>query len=411
MFRAETLKATLNAQAYHWALFPLVLIIAENPRPSSFMLLGFIITGIFPLVLFLARELAKSFILQIIFLPVLAGVIALLPIDPPSIKLIYALFALAYLITSLMTSIHKEDESNYQIPPFIPLIINLIFCVIAMIYCKFEFTFMMHVATILSIICAVLSYYLSGYIVFTHSNEGISSNMPKGKILYSGLTGSLKYFGVFIIFMLLVSSFSVSNEFFWKIGNKFHELWAKFIWAIRGLFGRGQEPTEAVLEDGKYVANELSERAAAAETSPLARILEVIVFFLVAIVLAFALVSIIVAIVKFLMGNASTLHLLEQGDDEPEDARESLTEAVIYSAPEDDDRFLSPSRRIRRLYQKRALQTSKDSHDLGRMTAREFAMEEKNELIALIYEKARYSTEVCTNDDVKRMQQAVRRKS
>ena len=45
------------------------------------------------------------------------------------------------------------------------------------------------------------------------------------------------------------------------------------------------------------------------------------------------------------------------------------------------------------------------------MTAREFANEDGNELMALIYEKARYSTESCTNEDVKRMQQAVRRKA
>ncbi|MBO5987042.1 MAG: hypothetical protein J6Q02_09655 [Lachnospiraceae bacterium] len=412
MRRAETLKAALNSQAYHWAMFPLILIILESPRPSGFILLGFIITGTFPLVLFLAREFAKSFVLQLIFLPVLAGILLLLPIEPGSMKLIFALFALAYLIASLLTSIHKDDESNYKIPPFIPLLLNLIFSGIAVIYCKFEFTFIMHIATILSLVGAVLAYYMDGYIVFTRSNEGIASNMPKGKILRSGLTGNAKYFGATILLALLVSSFSVSNEFFWSIQQKLRELWVKLIWAIRSLFGRGEEPTEAVLEDGKFVAEELEMLQIDRETSPIARITEVILFFVVAAVLAFVLIKIIIALVRFLMGNAGTKVFLDQeDDDEPNDERESLTQTVIYNAPEDDDRFLSPSRRIRRLYQKRALATSKASHDLGRMTAREFAAEEKNELMALIYEKARYSTEVCTNDDVKRMQQAVRRKS
>ncbi|MBO4749804.1 MAG: hypothetical protein J5546_05755 [Lachnospiraceae bacterium] len=412
MGRSETLKAALNSQAYHWALFPFVLIVADTSRPSGLVLLGFILTGFFPLLLFVTREFVQSFFLQILFLLVLGGLILLLPIEPGSMKLIFVLFALVYLVISLLTSLRKKDEVRYTTPPFIPLIINLIFSGIGVFYSHFQFSFMMHISTILSIICAILAYYMERYITFTLSNEGIASNMPKKKILQSGLGSNVKYFGIVIAGMVLISCFSVSDAFFWGVNQKIAELWARLVWAVRSLFRGRQEPTDMLSDEAMEISNNLELIHDPQQTSPLARILEVVLFFIVVALIASFVVYVVFAFIKFLLGNPSTKNLL--GPEEEDfllDERENLSEKILSGIPDEDERRLSPSRRIRRLYQKRALASNRAPHDLGRMTAREFANEDGNELMALIYEKARYSTESCTNEDVKRMQQAVRRKA
>ena len=407
--RILALRELLSTQGNHWAFFPALLLFAETSRPGFFMLLGWILLSFFPMVVFWGRVYYQSLWLQIAALPVAAVILFFLPIDPPYLKVVFWLFTMVYLFLSLFLTLRKEEEAKVMAPPLVPLIVNLLISMIAVLATGIPFTFYMHASAIFCVACSILAFYVDRYRIFVLANEGISSNMPKEKIFRSGMVTSLKYLGVVSAILILIASFSVSDRFFQTVRGWIGSLLKKALAKFLGLFSFG-EPVKS-LPQGTDLGPEAFLPEPRRSSSFFWRFLEVVVFAAMLLLLGYAFVCILCAIFRFFSSHRGSKVVLESEEEtEDLDRHEDLTKSETAVQEEDDDRFLSPSRRIRRLYQKKAKASRKEGSVLSRMTAREFATQESNPDLAYFYEKARYSKFICTNEDVKQMQVAYRRK-
>ena len=382
--KIQMLREFLSTQANHWAFFPVVILFAETERPDFLCLICWFFLGLMPLALFIAREIVQSFILQVASFFIIGGFLALLPLEPAFLKATYLFFAMIYLMMSLFKMIKKDNRYTMTLPLFFPMCINIILSIIAVYVNHLHFSFYMHFAAIISICMALLANYVEHYLVFTIGNEETSSNMPSKKIFHSGIAGTIQFVGLLIIPLMVIASFSISDEFFRLLMHGGQQGIKKFILFLRKFFSSSDRQT--FIRDGGE--SEPFQRAVIPEQQPSMfwMLLEKLAFAGVMLLLLYGLYLILMKILGFLHSYQKSKVLIE------------------------DDSFLSPTQRIRRLYRKKALSTNHEISELWRMTAREIATEEESPQIAYVYEKARYSRSVCTADDLKEMQAACRRK-
>ena len=406
--RIQMLREFLSTQANHWAFFPVVILFAETERPDFLCLICWFFLGLMPLALFIAREIVQSFILQVASFFIIGGVLALLPLEPAFLKATYLFFAMIYLMMSLFKMIKKDNRYTMTLPLFFPMCINIILSIIAVYVNHLHFSFYMHFAAIISICMALLANYVEHYLVFTIGNEETSSNMPSKKIFHSGIAGTIQFVGLLIIPLMVIASFSISDEFFRLLMHGGQQGIKKFILFLRKFFSSSDRQT--FIRDGGE--SEPFQRAVIPEQQPSMfwMLLEKLAFAGVMLLLLYGLYLILMKILGFLHSYQKSKVLIEVAEEtEDIDVHEDLSPSSVI-IEEEDDSFLSPTQRIRRLYRKKALSTNHEINELWRMTAREIATEEESPQIAYVYEKARYSRSVCTADDLKEMQAACRRK-
>lgn len=403
------LRELLATQTNHWALFPAILLFAETTLISPYCIMGWILAGLLPVCLFFVREVLQSFLLQFLLLPVFLGVTYLLPFEPYLLKMIMLFLEVIYAGLSLMKSIKQDSMPTKFMPPFVPLVINFSLAIIAVYSTKMRFTFFMHVSAILSILCALLLYYVDRYFVFTVSNEGTASNMPKRKIFRSGIKASLLYLGSISAVLFVIASFSISDEFFRTVMHVINGWIKTFFSFLSSLFPEKERDTHVI--DGGELEPFTRPEFGETHTSIFWRILEVIVFVVVIAIIVAFFANLIIKILKLLF-SVRRKKILIEAEEETEilDQRERLSQTLAPLQEEEDDPRLSPNWRIRRFYRRRALSSGKEPSLLYRMTAREFAQQEGSTDLASLYEKARYSLMPCTKEDVKLMQLACRRK-
>lgn len=401
--KITVLREFLATQANHWIFLPLLMILTENVHPSAWCLLGWVMVGFLPILLFTCREIIQSTLLQFFLVVIYAGIVFFLPMEPEITKGICGFFVMAYMMQSLFKVIKKEEKLTHAFPPFVPLAINFVLCAIALFTTGESASFFMHLSAILSVMCSILAFYLDRYLHFTNANEGTSSNMPKGKIFRSGMQANLKFLGAISALLFLIASFAISDEFFRKIYLWNRNGLKKILQWIASLFTRTKRDTHIL--DGMNSATFDVTAVPAGQTSALAHVLEVLFF---------------AAVVVFLINRLG--HLVnafqkkkrsQEAEEETEslDLHESLTpKAEAGFQEEEDDGWLSPTQRIRRLYRRRALASNFERRSLYYLTAREFSLQENNLMLSEIYEKARYSPESCDKEDLKKMQLACRRK-
>lgn len=404
------LREFLATQANHWAFYPAVILFAETTYLSAYAVVAWVLVGFLPILLYIAREIVRSILLQICLVTIMIGIVYLIPVDPVIMKGAYLLFVMAYVMFSLFKTIKTNDPFTHAFPPFVPLFINLFLSIIAVYVTKMHFSFMMHVSAIVSIIFSLLAFYLDRFRIFVIANEESASNVPKNKILKSGLLSSFQFLAILAALTTFIASFSVSDAFFKVIVDRIQLVVRKFFDLLRKLFPSLPKAPKH-LSDGAtdpFEFNPYTPRS----TSIWTKIIEVVLYFIVLAFVCIVVIYVIYKILRFFMVRKKTLTVLEEEEAENEiiDLHESIVQKVIFKEENEDDSFLSPTLRIRRLYRKKAMSTHKTTNELSHITAREFAAEEKLPGLAGLYEKARYSTTPCTKEDLKNMQEICRRR-
>ncbi|MBP5281104.1 MAG: hypothetical protein J6Z22_01250 [Lachnospiraceae bacterium] len=408
--RVISLRELLASQANHWAIFPALILFVESSYLSGTVIFAWVFLGFLPVCTFIARELVESFLLQVLMFPIFVGVLVLLPIEPLNLKAAMIFVGIVYTILSLWKSAKQRNAATHAFPPFVPLMINLVLCIIAVYVSNARFTFLMHVSAIISIIMSLLTFYVDRFYIFTVSNEGTSSSMPRKKIFRSGFSSSVFYLGITSLVLLFIASFSVSDEFFRVVINFLQKSFGRMIRKFLDLFPHRDKVD--MIKDGAEMEPFTMETLPDKETPFFMRILEVITFAFVVSVILLLIASLIYNLVKWLLGK-KPVKKVEEAEEESEaiDLHESISSKAPRAYEEEgDDSLLSPAMKIRKLYRKRALASNFERERLFRMTAREFAADESLPEMPAIYEKARYSKETCTKEDLKEMQLACRRK-
>lgn len=412
-------RALLVTQINHWALFPVLMLffgMVENIRsfdaPSPLLWLEL---GILPAVLTVFRSRIRHFGILLISHGAAAALFAaFLVLESRSSGWVYALVAVCYAVCSIFHRLNREDAQDGKIHILAAAGISAASLWIQHFQGCTEWDFWYAAALIAVAAMYYLSVYLERYLNFLAVNESSTGHIPEREIFASGSRLAICYvlFSVFVLF--LTSGFERLRPILSALRGLLIALLRKL---LSGGAGQGQELPEAgPVEPSGGGSMVLPE---AGEPFFLWKLLEAVLeaaVFCGLICLAVWLLLRLIAWIRERMGN---LQAFQTGtnEDGTRDVRERcvIEKPVKRAVRGKPFAFLSAQERIRRLYQMHILSSGSaqkpsesEKAGLALLTAREWeeCLEQKG--LAAPYEKARYSGETCTAEDVRAMKAACR---
>lgn len=264
-----------------------------------------------------------------------------------------------------------------------------------------------------------IHYYVKEYLNFLIVNASSTGVLPEKEIFRSGirLAGIYTVIGALILFF--TSQLTWLKEFLSFIKQIVYSI-IRFIFSH---FPQREAEAEMFVDERQNGGNGFEMLPEGGEPSIIWDILAVIVLVGLAIVLLYSLYKAIlraIAYVKAAMNKSVRTHEKEMTDIH-DDVREKCEKARPKKKKQALDLFgfIDAKERIRRIYKKKAssykpvilseeeAKTKKrfTPEKLCYYTAKEMEREMQADAFSEIYEKARYSNEVCTGQDVKRMKE------
>lgn len=261
-------------------------------------------------------------------------------------------------------------------------------------------------ATLLYLLCYILYYFLSQYTDYITLNNFSASNIPEKEIFHSGL----KRTGIFTLICLLLVSPLVASEWFAGIIAKTREIFLSLAkWFIFWLQTLDVEELE---KNSNQASGSIYESLHALDNNEkmyqfwtaLEKILPLIMVVLILIGIVF-LARLVYRLLRQLF-----LKQREQNDSEflsNHDLREHCDIDKIRDKNASIFSFADNRMKIRRLYRKRILKSqteligNQDVKELEYMTAKECCDKLAANNLKQVYEKAKYSAEEITSDDIR----------
>lgn len=274
---------------------------------------------------------------------------------------------------------------------------------------------------ILVFVLYFLHYYVKEYLNFLIVNASSTGVLPEKEIFSSGirLAGIYTLMGALILFF--TSQLTWLKEFLGFLRQIIYNI-------IRFIFSHmpQKESEVEIIIDEKQSGNGLEMLPEGGEPSIIWDILAIAAIIGLAVVLLFALYKAILKAIEYVkaaMNKSVRTHEKEMTDIH-DDVREKCEKTRTKKKRQSLDLFgfMDTKERIRRIYKKTAssykpvllseeeAKTKKrfTPEKLSFYTAKEMEREMQSGSFSEIYEKARYSDEVCTGQDVKRMKELCR---
>ncbi|MBR1930630.1 MAG: DUF4129 domain-containing protein [Lachnospiraceae bacterium] len=426
--RIKLLKEILVTQMNHWAFLPVYVMVVtlgyhvimqdnaiwgrEAQLPGQASVFLWAVFGVIPFVLFLTRYYVHKAFLFFAIHFAMVGMMFLLPAEYTFLRIVYVGMAVIYTIYSLILWTKTDDREDKKLMPAFAggLTFAMLYVLHRLGYDDWSTRFGFVLICVIAVYFVV--YYIEQYQRFLVVNSSSASHIPAEEMFRSGL-GLVSVFSLLGLLMLLLTS-----HLTWMKGIV--DIIKNALLAILRFFlqflpqGGGEEMSfsqNADLEMAQQMAGDVDLTG---ETFWVWKVLENIISIAMSIALAVLLVAGIVKLIKFIRGRLKRHPLTEQKSlEEVVDVHEKIElpkeHKPLFTNPFER---LEPAARIRQLYRKKLLASKamliKENNvsALGLFTARESARKLESIQLAAIYEKARYSNEESTAEDVKRMREA-----
>lgn len=399
----------LITQMNHWALFAaaasMSLIFGMEKPP----VIPWLICGLLPILLFLIRRYTNRFLIMAGSHILCLILLFFIPIPGKIVKVIICLYGIGLVIYSFMVRLRTKDRMDEEIPPVAAIAVIAVF-LFFLHYQKNE-TWDMYYAGMAAVYftCYYMKHYFQRYLHFMTVNESSAGYIPRKEIFHSGT----KMTGLFTL--LCVSILLLAADIGWvsRIAAWLQKAaaWVRDIliaWLVLLLRPETEPPVEMTSEMQELSGGGMFPEAG--ETGLIWQILDKIIMIAVPALFLFLFCSALYRLIKLLRERfrMKQSYLSAYGTDNSRDIREKYEEERKTDARKDFFAFLNPAERIRRIYKQkiwtnRSRLTAKG--DYGRLltyTARECGELLSEQRLAQVYEKARYSREKCTIEDVKK---------
>ena len=403
-----TLRELFAALTNHWTIFIFVLFFSEISSVSGSELLCWIILSLCPLILFISREIVQSFLLMLVTFVIYFCIISFFPMDSEFFRSFYQMTNIFYLCMSCLRFFRKKGSFTYPIHPVFPICANFLLATLALITRHSYVPFYSYLSVMISSLSYFLALYLDQFIHFASTNDETSSNMPEKKILSAGFSAAIKYLSLLILPLTMIVTTTISDDFFIRFFSKLHQLFRTIFRFFASFIVDRKEDIPSI--DGTNSEHLENFFLPEARSSLLAQISEKIAFALAIFILFVFAIRLILKIYKWIYASFHKHSYIASEEEKIIDLREKIEIDKTHYEDDADHQNLSYAFRIRKLYKKKANNSTLSSSELYRMTAREFSETENSPQMAYVYEKARYSVIPCTKDDLKQMQDACRRK-
>lgn len=396
------------------------LVPAERPSLLIWMLAGFL-----PFAFHFVRNNTKHFIVLILLhLMGVGGFILLsLFLSPAGSKVnqvFFVMVGVGFTIYSVYLRLATEDfEDRVAGMPF-----AVGFIAVALFLQHYqgnkEWDSYYKITLILIVALFFLNYYLNEYSNFLVVNSSSTGVLPEKEIFRSGLRLTFLYTFLGVIILFCTAQYSWLKQ----ILSALKQLIVTFLTFFFGLFPDNTEEVEIYI-DQQYSGNGSMQLPEAGEPSLIWHVLGIIA---VIVVLLAILVAVFSALRRFI---AYAREMMQKQGFTKKDI--SATEAVDIrekceirktkarkANPLELFGFLDSREKIRRIYKKKSSSYKPNPltegvkemeytpERLSYYTAREMEKRMESGSFASIYEKARYSNEPCTAQDVRKMKEACR---
>lgn len=251
-----------------------------------------------------------------------------------------------------------------------------------------------------------IKFYLEHYLYFLVVNDSSAGYLPAREIFRSGVKMALLYTAAGVAVLFLTSGMEWLAGLMGKLGN-----WLLLL-LKRLLRGINDEPAEEEILPQTGLEAAPPPVLEAAEPSRILVILQQIFLLAVVFLILTAVVLGILFLIHYLLvrfrNKAQTDELVLE---EVSDVREKFQEEKPDRRKKSSFDFLKPRERIRRIFKKRVLNGKNEimkkrkGRFLQYLTARECTDSLEQELLGNLYEKARYSEEECTIQDVRALRE------
>ncbi len=404
------LREFFASQANHWFFFVAVLFFSAewNFQPGAGDILAWVFLGFLPPALYLVRRKKKRFLTVLLCHILAIAAVLLLPLSFFGLRILYLVFAMGYVLVSVLHYLQPKEMPTRIVPPYV----SMVLCFLVPFFLSFQreklYVFPYCLVMILQAGMYFLAFFTDKFLVFTSLNTGTASSMPKREIFASGIRSAFIFVLSVSGLLFLISLLTVPKEWFQRFQDWVREGLRELFQFLFGWIGRLQRDSSPKQEFSDGISG-AAQLPAQAETAVVWLILEKVFILLMVIGLIAFTVYVLVRILRQLRG-ITVVSKPEEDLPEEKDIHEKLLAEPVRIASAQEEGWLSPRQKIRRLYKKKLLESGDENVRLISLTAREFALAQDNPMLGEIYEKARYSQEPCDKQDVRRMHLACRRK-
>lgn len=401
LHRIGWIKEFLVTQMNHWIVIMAVMTVMKFfDYPSPHLPLWLVVSAL-PLFLYMVRCKVNHFYLfYLIHLLLPVGVIVLLK-GGGVIKGLLFLQVIMYVFLSIRHKLHSREGEDVCLPPVLAVGVGFAMYFLYDYQKGQEWTGYYVLAILIYLGFYFIYYYLDRYQSFLTFNKSSAANIPEKAMLRSGVVQVGLFAVVAAGFMLLVADVRWLDAIVYGVQLVFAAILKVLV------SGRDAGPTEWAGTDAP-VKGEGMPYFGETETAMIWIVLEYVAIALVAIGIAVGIVTAIVKGLAYLKNHFGTMQTSDSRNlDETNDIREYC--AIERTGRKSGGWFAirDNKEKVRRLYKKKMERVygqragRKELSFLNWMTAKECCQEIGEDVALEIYEKARYSDEECTAEDVK----------
>lgn len=408
------LREFVVTQMNHWVLFPIFLMLAGLLQsfgvyygaPNIFVWLAI---GILPFVFYFLRlKLHKFWLLVMWHLAVIVIFGYLIGNFTGSDTLLYLLFCVGYGIYSLYLRMSRWDFQDVEFIMPLAVAFSLIASIFVHRFGDFSWDSYFICALILVFGHYFFCSYLDNYLTFIDLNENTTGHIPEREIFVSG--------GLLVLFFTMGSMFLLflisGVEWLQGILDILKEICLTVLRFLVSLF-----PIKETAKTPQSVPDALNPIIGDHPELPLEdpSFLWDVLFYIVTVAIfcgiLFSIFRLLKRLIRFIKsrmadGIDNSVIIIGQVSDVREKCDVKSGVQRNGAGKTSFWKSLSPKERIRKIYKKHILMMGRTNP--GLLTAREWGVLLKETDMSDIYEKARYSKEICTLEDLRQMKEAVK---
>lgn len=399
----------LATQMNHWTLFSIAITVAIlGKREPPFAL--WTLCAFLPVLFFLIRRYTNRFLLMAGSHLLCLILLFSSPVSGLAVKILLILYGIGLTVYSFSLRIRTEERLDGIISP--PAAVGIIAFSLFLLHYEEHFEADPYFTSIIVFyfICYYIRCYFQHYLYFLTVNTGSTGYIPRREIFLSGarLSATFTLFGMAAV--LLVSNWNWLAQLFRALKQGIIWLRDKGFFALIASFFQ-QESEQPPAQMGELSpAAPASMALEAGEPGLFWQILEKVIGILVPVLLLLLLGLFLFRFIKMMCERFRHKKLFVNGvsADNSRDIREKYEMKKEEKAQRGFWTFLNPTERIRRIYKQRIwakrgnLLNGENARQLNTYTARECGSLLQEEQLARIYEKARYSGEECTREDIRK---------
>lgn len=400
------LREILITQMNHWVLFMIGVTVMGVIQTDPPVMWRWAAYSLVPLLLFLVRRYSDHFVLFMGSHLLVAAGMFLLSGEAFVEKIMLLLCVVYYLCLSFYLRVKSEDRLDNAWNPMAAVIIGGI-CTLLQHYQGIQEWESYYIAPVVVFLgMYFVQMYLDQYLNFMVVNNSNKGRIPEKAMFRSGISLVTMFSMGAIVILFMASGVG------W-FGQITAWLKAVLIWLLRLLFsGKGAVEEEEIIAEQEQTPVQRDEFMPVedAEPSLFWVIMEKVLMVAMAIALVALCIFVIYKLITFLRDkfNLSLKKEAAQIEDEVNDVREKCEVERKAKEKRAPFEFLSTRERIRRLYRKEVwaqrmqLVTDGSPSFLKLLTAKECGQKMERAPLAQSYDKARYSDQECTAEDVRK---------